>query len=135
VSIAVLCNASSGQATAYAHAVAEALMPGLFTPAPTPAPARPPVQPLRPGREELKALEGTFVSDEAETAFTLSLNGETLVLHRRPDTNIRLVSTATPDVFQASGLGSITFRRAPDGQVVALSVAQDRVFDLRFTKR
>jgi CubicO group peptidase (beta-lactamase class C family) len=135
VSVAVLCNASSGQATAYAHAVADALMPGVFGPAPAPAPSRPPVQPLRPGREELKDLEGIFVSDEAETRFVLSVNGESLVLHRRPDTNIRLVPTASRDVFQAAGLGSITFRRNAAGNVTGLSVGQDRVFDLRFDKR
>jgi len=76
-----------------------------------------------------------FVSDEAETIFTLAVNAESLVLHRRPDTNIRLVPTAAKDVFQAAGLGSITFRRDPAGQITALSVGQDRVFDLRFEKR
>ena len=134
VSVAVLCNSGAGQATAYAHAVAEILMPGAFAPAPTPARPQIPTQPLRPSPTELSALAGTYVSDEAETTFTLSVAGETLVLHRRPDTNIRLVPTPTADVFQAGGLGTITFRRDATGRVTALSVGQDRVFDLRFVR-
>lgn len=135
VSVAVLCNATSGQATVYARAVAEILMPGAFAPAPAAAAPRPPTQPLRPGREELSALTGTFFSDEAETIFTLALDGDSLVLRRRPDTTIRLVPTATRDIFQAGSVGSITFRRDSAGTVNGLSVAQERVFDLRFAKR
>jgi CubicO group peptidase (beta-lactamase class C family) len=134
VSVAVLCNSGAGQATAYAHAVAEILMPGAFAPAPAPARPQIPAQPLRPSPTELSALAGTYVSDEAETTFTLSVAAGTLVLHRRPDTNIRLVPTPTADVFQAGGLGTITFRRDATGKVEALSVGQDRVFDLRFVR-
>lgn len=135
VSVAVLCNASSGQATAYAHAVADVLMPGVFGPAPAPTPPQPPAQPIRPTREELVALEGTYVSDEAEVTFTLRMNGDSLVLNRRPDTAIRLVPTAAKDRYQAISIGTITFRRDSTDKVVALSVGQDRVFDLRFTRQ
>lgn len=93
------------------------------------------MQPIRPTLEELNALTGTFVSDEAETVLTLTVSGESLVLRRRPDTQIRLVPTATRDRFQAGSVGSITFRRDASGKVTALSVGQDRVFDLRFEKR
>lgn len=135
VSVAVLCNGSSGQATAYAHAVAEVLMPGAFSPAPPAATPQPPTQPLRPTPAELSSLQGTFVSDEAETVFTLALDGNSLVLRRRPATAIRLVPTAVKDVFQAITIGTITFRRDASGNATALSVGQDRVFDLRFEKR
>ena len=81
------------------------------------------------------SLQGTYVSDEAETVFTLTMDGASLVLRRRPDTAIRLVSTAAADVFQAGSIGTITFRRDAAGTVTALSVTQDRVFDLRFDKR
>lgn len=135
MSIAVLCNASSGLATAYAHSVAEVLMPGAFAPSPAAVPLATPSQPIRPTREELVALEGTYVSDEAETIFTLTVNGESLVLRRRPDTQIRLVPTATRDRFQAGSVGTITVRRDASGRVIALSVGQDRVFDLRFDRR
>lgn len=135
VSVAVLCNGSSGLATAYARAVAEVLMPGAFAPVPAPAAPQPPTQPLRPTRDELASLQGTFASDEAETVFTLALDGNSLVLRRRPATAIRLVPTAVKDVFQAITIGTITFRRDTSGKVTALSVGQDRVFDLRFDKR
>ncbi len=135
VSIAVLCNGSSGLATAYAHSVADVLMPGAFAPPPAAVPPVMPSQPIRPTREELVALEGTYVSDEAETVFTLAMSGESLVLRRRPDTAIRLVPSFAKDVFQAITIGTITFRRDASGKVTALSVGQDRVFDLRFDKR
>jgi CubicO group peptidase (beta-lactamase class C family) len=134
VSVAVLCNAAPAQATAYAHAVAEILMPGAFEPAPAPAAPRIPEQPLRPSATQLAALSGVYTSDEAETTFVLTVSGDTLLLHRRPDTDIRLVPTPTADVFQASGIGTVTFRRDPNGKVTSLSVGQDRVFDLSFIR-
>ena len=136
VSVAVLCNVSSGAATQYAHAVADLLMPGAFGPAPAPAPAAPPRTLLRPTPEQLKALEGTFVSDEAETTLVAAvLDDGVLAIRRRPDTVIRPAPTATADVFQAGSLGIVTFRRDTAGQVIALSVRQDRVWDLLFAKQ
>ena len=136
LSVAVLCNVSTGTATVYAHAVANLLMPGVFTAAPAAAPAPPARTILRPSSAELKPLEGTYVSDEAETTLTAELlDGGVLALKRRPDTVIRLVPTATPDVFQAGTLGSVSFRRDATGKGAALSVRQDRVFDLRFDRR
>jgi hypothetical protein len=135
VSVAVLCNASTGAATQYAHAVAELLLPGplaAVTPAPRPAPA---AQRLTPTAEDLNALTGTYVSDEAETTLVAAVADGVLVLKRRPDTVIRLTPTATKDVFAAGGLGTITFRRDTRGRVTALSVGQERVFDLRFDRR
>lgn len=136
VSVAVLCNVSTGTATVYAHAVADALMPGAFRPVAAPAPAAPPAPPFpRPTAAQLAALTGTFVSDEAETVLTaVVLDDGVLALKRRPDTVIRLAATA-PDVFQAPAIGTITFRRDASGKVTALSVKQDRVFDLVFTRR
>jgi hypothetical protein len=54
-----------------------------------------------------------------------------LVLKRRPDTVIRLTPTYQ-DAFTGA-LGTIVFRR--DGKAMELSVAQDRVWDIRFTRR
>lgn len=137
VSVAVLCNVSTGAATQYAHAVAEALMPDAFTPARPAAPtAPPPVVLQRPTADQLKVFEGTYVSDEAETTLvTTVLDGGVLALKRRPDTVLRLVATATVDVFSNPQIGTITFRRDAGGKVTALSVKQDRVWDLRFEKK
>ena len=56
-----------------------------------------------------------------------------LVLRRRPDTVIKLTAIG-PDKFRGS-IGTVTFRRNASGAVEALSVKQDRVWDLRFTKK
>lgn len=134
VSVAVLCNVAGGTAGQYAHALADLLMPGVFataqpgTPNP-PAPPRP-----TPGAAELAAYAGTYVSDEAETTLVAEVADGTLVLRRRPATVIRLTPAAGQDAFTGS-IGTITFRRDATGRVVALSVKQDRVWDLRFDRR
>jgi hypothetical protein len=133
VSVAVLCNASTASATQLAHDVADIAMPGVFGPAPTPTPASTPAPRLTPSRAELDALAGTYVSDEAETTFVAAVSDGVLVLRRRPDAVITLTPASTPDVFSSS-LGTITFRREA-GRVVAFSVRQDRVWDLRFERR
>ena len=52
---------------------------------------------------------------------------------QRPTTTMRLTPTYA-DVFTAPALGVVIFRRDADGRVTALSVAQDRVWDLRFDR-
>jgi hypothetical protein len=133
VSVAVLCNASTAAATQLAHDVADIAMPGVFGPAPVPTPASTPAPRLTPSRAELEALAGTYVSDEAETTFVAAMADGVLVLRRRPDAVITLTPASTTDVFSSS-LGTITFRRDA-GRVVAFSVRQDRVWDLRFERR
>jgi CubicO group peptidase (beta-lactamase class C family) len=91
------------------------------------------VTPARPAAADLRAYEGTYTSDEAETSLTLVVDGDTLTLKRRPDTVMRL-SPLYADAF-AAPLGTIVFRRDPAGRVTALSVLQDRVWDLRFVRR
>lgn len=135
LSVAVLCNVSTGAATSYAHAVAEILMPDAMQPTPAPRAATPPVMPHHPTAETLRALEGRYGSDEAQAELEARLDSGILTLRRRPATVIRLVPTATPDEFQAGSLGTVTFRRDPSGRVTGLSVSQARVFDLRFEKR
>jgi CubicO group peptidase (beta-lactamase class C family) len=137
VSVVVLCNASTGAATQYAHAVAEVLLPGAFTTAAAGGRAggAAPAPRLTPTAAQLQAMVGTYVSDEAETTLIAAVTDGTLVLRRRPDTVIRLVPTATADVFTGGSLGTVTFRRDAAGRVTALSVRQERVFDLRFDRR
>jgi len=76
---------------------------------------------------------GTYESDEAETTLTATVEGGTLVLKRRPDSVIRL-RPAYADAFDSS-LGFIRFRRSIGGQVTALSVTQDRVWEMIFSRR
>jgi CubicO group peptidase (beta-lactamase class C family) len=137
VSVAVLCNVSTGAATQYAHAVADrylgdAIKPSASTPPPSPTPQAA-GQSFRPGPTELAAFTGTYTSDEAEATFIAAVEGDTLVLKRRPDTTIRLRPTTT-DKFAAPPLGLVAFHRDGAGRVIELSVIMPRVFDMRFTR-
>jgi CubicO group peptidase (beta-lactamase class C family) len=85
-----------------------------------------------PTAAQLAELAGTYVSDEAETTLIAAVDGGGLVLKRRPDTVIKL-TPIYPDAFTGS-IGTIIFRRDA-GRVTALSVVQDRVWDLRFARR
>jgi CubicO group peptidase (beta-lactamase class C family) len=87
----------------------------------------------RPTADDLAALAGTYDSAEIETQFIARVENGSLVLFRRPDTRITL-RPYSRDRFEAGGgLGQVTFHRK-DGVVVALSITQDRVWDLRLPK-
>jgi hypothetical protein len=88
-------------------------------------------------REELSprplaGYAGTYVSEEAETTLVAALDGDTLVLKRRPDAVIRLAPVYA-DAFRGS-IGFVRFHRDGAGQVVSLGVTQDRVWDMRFQR-
>lgn len=87
---------------------------------------------VQPTRAELETLAGRFVSDEAETTFTVRVREGALELAQRPATVYRLTPLYA-DAFD-SELGTILFRRDASGTVTALSVVQDRVWDLRFRR-
>ena len=89
--------------------------------------------PATPSIEDLKDLTGVYVSDEAEATLTAAIEGSSLVIRRRPDTT-RTLTPVYRDAFTAPQLGLVIFRRA-DGRVTGLSVVQDRVWDLRFTRQ
>jgi hypothetical protein len=136
-SVAVLCNSANGGATGSADAVAALYLLGKSVPE---APRindgfSQELAPARPTAQQLSEYEGNYWSDEAETMLTVDVYKESggAIIKRRPSTHILLVPTAT-DTFSAGSLGTITFRRDAAGKVNALSVGQDRVFDLRFAK-
>jgi hypothetical protein len=91
------------------------------------------VPPAKPTADQLNELTGTYVSDEAETALTVAASGDSLVIKRRPDTTLKLTPIYA-DAFTAPQLGLVIFRRNA-ARVTALSVVQDRVWDLRFAKQ
>ena len=188
VSVAVLCNAASAQATQYAHAVADRYLGDRLKPA-APAPTLAAaeldavaglyrslltgvavtigrdrntlrgrkwtfdgrggavagdesaavsssmlpeqyerVAPARYTDDQLAAFAGTYVSDEAETVLTASVENHALVLKRRPGVTITLTPTYA-DAFTADhGLGTVIFDRE------GLRVVQDRVWNLRFAR-
>src|SRR5262249_18447320 len=133
VSVAVLCNVSSGAATQYAHAVADLYLgSAIKTAAAAPATPRPrPEETYHPTADDLAAFPGIYTSDEAETTLVVKRDGDGLVVTRRPDTKIALRPTVA-NTFNAPSLGTVMFRRDGAGKVNELSVSVDRVFDLRF---
>lgn len=134
-SVAVLCNVSSGDATRAATRVSEVFLADRLKPAPAATPAARPVPALnpQPPAASLAALAGSYWSDEAETVLTVAIEEGALVLKRRPDTVMRMIAIG-PDTFRGP-IGTVRFRRNASGTVDALSVNQERVWDLRFVKR
>ncbi len=133
-SVAVLCNVSTGDATRSANLVSDLYLAGRLGPAAAPAattPARTMATPPTAG--QLAAFSGSYWSDEAEVMLTAAVEDGALVLKRRPDTTIKMTAVE-PDVFRGS-IGTITFRRDAAGKVNALSVKQERVWELRFERR
>ena len=89
---------------------------------------------FNPTRDQLQDLTGVYVSDEADTTLTVALEGDALVARRRPDATLKLTPVYT-GAFTAPQLGLVIFRRDASGRVTQLSVAQDRVWDLRFARQ
>lgn len=133
-SVAVLCNVSSGDATRSANRVSELYLADRLKPATPPRPTERPAAAMNPGptAAQLAEFTGSYSSDEAETVLNVAVEQGLLVIKRRPDTTIKLTAIA-PDKFRGS-LGTITFLRQPGAGVMAFSINQERVWDLRFKK-
>ena len=134
-SVAVLCNGSNGDASRSANRVSDVFLGDRLKPAPPPTPAAAPPAALNPppSAEQLGALTGSYWSEEAETMFVAAIDQGSLVLRRRPDAVIKLTAIG-PDKFRGS-IGAVTFMRNASGAVDSFSVNQERVWDLRFTKK
>lgn len=90
------------------------------------------VSPATPTADALRALTGEYRSDEAETTLTTVLENGGLALKRRPDAVIRLTPVYA-DAFTGS-IGFVRFHRDAAGRVREMSIAQDRVWDLRLRR-
>jgi CubicO group peptidase (beta-lactamase class C family) len=134
-SIAVLCNGSNGDASRSANRVSDLYLADRLQPAPPTPAAAAPATALNPppSSTQLNALIGSYWSEEAETVLIAAVEQGALVLKRRPDTVMKMTAIG-PDKFRGS-IGTVTFIRNASGAVDALSVNQDRVWDLRFTKK
>jgi len=143
VSVAVLCNAGSADATAAAHAVSDLYLGDRANASaprpPAPAENRGPLTALardaayKPSAADLAAFAGTYVSDEIETTLVIEARNGGLVALRRPDTVIPLTPHSRDRFDAGGGIGLITFHRGSTG-VTELGITQDRVWDLRFKK-
>jgi len=134
-SVAVLCNGSNGDASRSANRVSDVFLGDRLKPGPTAPSAAAPPAALNPppSSAQLEALTGSYWSEEAETMFVAAVDQGSLVLRRRPDAVIKLTAIG-PDKFRGS-IGTVTFMRNGSGAVDSFSVNQDRVWDLRFTKK
>ena len=143
LTIAVLCNAGNAAPATFVRAVSDLYLgdkANTNAPRSTVLPeAEGPLTGVkadasyRPTADDLAAFAGTYDSAEIETQFIARVDNGALVLSRRPDARITL-RPHSRDRFEAgAGLGQVTFHRK-DGVVVALSITQDRVWDLRVPK-
>jgi CubicO group peptidase (beta-lactamase class C family) len=92
------------------------------------------VSAAEPSAAQFQEFAGAYVSTEAETSMTAAIEDGTLVLKRRPAVTIKLTPVYA-DAFTAPGLGLVIFQRDAARRVEALSVRQDRVWDLRFARQ
>jgi CubicO group peptidase (beta-lactamase class C family) len=143
VSVAVLCNVAQSSATALARSVADLYLGDRVNQSaaapPAPAENRGPLASVvrddtfRPSAADLAAYAGTYESHEIETVLVVEVRDSALVVRRRPAATIALRPHSRDRFEGGAGLGLVTFRRE-NGRVTALSVTQDRVWDLRFTR-
>ena len=134
LSVAVLCNVSTGSATQYAQTIAEMYLGDAIKAMTTTAPARPPraEASFTPDPKDLAAYPGRYYSDEAEVLYEISLDGADVLLKRRPDTTYRLRPIARDEFSRPEG--TLKFLRGPSGEVNELSLRGSRVFDLRLRR-
>ena len=134
--VAVLCNGAGFNATQLAEQLADSVI-GSRTRRVAGAGERV-VRPVMAAaswasapRAEYTQLAGRYASDEVGgEPYVVALEGDTLVLRQAPDT--RFVLTAARGAIFAAGGRQLWFERGPDGRAIALHVAQDRAWDVRF---
>jgi hypothetical protein len=134
-SVAVLCNASDGEATRSANDVSRVYLGKPYGIISGVAGGisnfgRPPATPVEP---RLNDFVGDYWSDDAETKLTAQIDKDRLVLRRRPGTVISLELVGN-DQFRGQ-IGTVTFHRNASGAVESLGIKQDRVWDLRFARQ
>jgi CubicO group peptidase (beta-lactamase class C family) len=90
------------------------------------------VEPARPTIEQLRFFAGDYVSDEIQTTLTLVIEGDQLTIRRTPQ-SIALTPVYN-DAF-CTRIGFIVFERDSAGRVTGLTLTEERVWNLRFTRR
>jgi CubicO group peptidase (beta-lactamase class C family) len=133
--VAVLCNAGNVNPGTVGREVAAAFLGSALQPVDAVRPmaaSSGALQRVAPSAAELAEYAGEYHSADAETTFTLSVEGDSLRLFRRPATTMTL-RPYVADAFDAQ-VGRIRFIRDDRGVVTQLSVAQSRVYDLRFDR-
>jgi CubicO group peptidase (beta-lactamase class C family) len=91
------------------------------------------VEEFHPAVADLRAYEGEYYSNDAETLFTVVVENDSLIVRRRPDDTFHL-SPVYRDGFDAARLGLIRFERDGTGDVIELRLRESRVYDMRFQR-
>ena len=133
LSVAVLCNVSSGAATRAANDVSLLYLGDRARKPEAPPRRDPDPATITVPAAALQELAGRYSSDEAEVEFVAAVDNGQLVLKRRPDAAIALRPIGK-DTFQGS-IGRVTFLRNAAGAINGFSIRQDRVWDLGFARR
>ena len=135
LAVAVLCNAASANAGAYASQLVDSLLAPSLGPVAASNPQRPRVDSAawRPSASDLAAFAGTYYSPDAETAFEVSVANGALTLFRRPAMRATLRPTSK-DSF-AGFSDRVWFTRDASGRVTALHVGGGRAYDVVFERR
>ena len=92
------------------------------------------VAPWKPSVSELRELVGGYVSDEAQATVQVEADATGALVMARPDARF-VLTPVYADAFNSRELGLIIFRRDSNSRVTALSVCQDRLWDMRFQRR
>jgi CubicO group peptidase (beta-lactamase class C family) len=92
------------------------------------------MEPATPDVEALKVFTGRYVSDEIETSLEVALDGDRLVVRRRPDFEAPL-NPVWSNGFFSPPLGWVIFARDAAGRVISMSINQDRAWDVRFSRQ
>lgn len=85
-----------------------------------------------PTPSELRAFEGEFRSEDAETTFRVTATENGLELWQRPNDTIE-VRPVYDDAFRSGGR-IVRFRRDGSGRVTELALSIGRVYDMRFAR-
>jgi hypothetical protein len=78
-------------------------------------------------------MAGEYRSEEAEVTLRVKVEGDGLVIVRRPGTRM-VLNPRYEDGFETPELGSVRFLRDGGGRVTAMSLGSERVWDLRLER-
>ena len=137
--VVVLSNSGVYSPAGPAHAVADVLFGDALGPAPEPeasrpAPDRP--EPVELSERELREYTGTWVSEELDTSYVLSMEAGRLVANHYRHGRIPMASVEK-DLFGSNRafFQSVRFERNGDGSLGDMFVGQGRARNLRFARR
>ena len=91
------------------------------------------VAPWKPTAYDLREVVGKYLSDEVEASLQVDVDATGVLVMTRPDARF-VLTPVYADAFNSRELGLIIFRRDSSSRVTALSVCQDRLWDMRFRR-